>query len=690
MSIYFVGKWCVTANGMWPLRSRFSANRETWMGLRPPLDPFGLCVRGRYLGRSFVVSGLEPCAFFLATHFLTDVTFRQAVSHFEIMCRVLGHQPSLGSFPLDSLKGWNDHFFWIDASVCPIFVPWCNDVSVKKDPLPSDDIVWACSILLSPRICHSRVPLLTETADVVVNPSPQMIRLVTHTYTILDEINIHSGKNKRKVGASVGPPATKKARTGGVSINEPNATTIGKSLAVIQKLINQANVDSEAAASRAEEFVSSSVMLTPECDYEDDFVSNHDYNVRTCPPFCRYVVLSSSSADTDILTSPQVVPPIPYVQTNAGIMAAEPVAEPVDGTHGSSILKTEVGGLSIPKNETWTSSAAPGQGSPVDDFYDSQTIDSTTAQNIYVYNGDVTNNARMDDPVMCKSLVDYVPLPRYWASLHNLSDTDFLDRVNLNSAQHVCMVFELRICYEHEITIRQKFKKKFTDSSEVIQQRDAEIVELRSKLEKAEGKVADVLKLRRRVSELEATATAKAEELAGLSVQNAELSRQVSGLESVRDGLKGKVVELKSECICLRSQVEGEAKLKERFVAMKDAKIQRLVYRGSALDARLFELSYQTALGKVVSLATDQGIPQGLEARIDHGKASIDLGMVEAYDLEVKAWYEEAVGELKNISLPFLHRLESYKDAPLDHVMASLYLEGFRSADDETLDFRKL
>ncbi|GJX49770.1 hypothetical protein Tco_0276615 [Tanacetum coccineum] len=90
------------------------------------------------------------------------------VSHFEIMCRVLGHLPSLGTLcrfscnsinngwlsfskrasvpcctskPLDSLKGWNDHFFWIDASVCPNFVPWYNDVSVKKDPLPSDNIV---------------------------------------------------------------------------------------------------------------------------------------------------------------------------------------------------------------------------------------------------------------------------------------------------------------------------------------------------------------------------------------------------------------------------------------------------------------------------------------------------------------------------------------------------------------------
>ncbi|GKC76668.1 hypothetical protein Tco_1127442 [Tanacetum coccineum] len=38
-----------------------------------------------------------------------------------------------------SAEGGGSYF--IDASVCPIFVPWYNNVSVKKDPLPSDDIV---------------------------------------------------------------------------------------------------------------------------------------------------------------------------------------------------------------------------------------------------------------------------------------------------------------------------------------------------------------------------------------------------------------------------------------------------------------------------------------------------------------------------------------------------------------------
>ncbi|GKA64007.1 hypothetical protein Tco_0763613 [Tanacetum coccineum] len=46
-------------------------------------------------------------------------------SHFEILCRV-------HSFVLT-----NDHFFWVDASVFPFFVPWHNNKTLRKDPHPT-------------------------------------------------------------------------------------------------------------------------------------------------------------------------------------------------------------------------------------------------------------------------------------------------------------------------------------------------------------------------------------------------------------------------------------------------------------------------------------------------------------------------------------------------------------------------
>ncbi|GJR61460.1 hypothetical protein Tco_1503622 [Tanacetum coccineum] len=38
--------------------------------------------------------------------------------------------------PLDSLKIWNDHFFWVDASVLPLAIPWHRNKTLRKDPPP--------------------------------------------------------------------------------------------------------------------------------------------------------------------------------------------------------------------------------------------------------------------------------------------------------------------------------------------------------------------------------------------------------------------------------------------------------------------------------------------------------------------------------------------------------------------------
>ncbi|GJZ40931.1 hypothetical protein Tco_0587817, partial [Tanacetum coccineum] len=38
--------------------------------------------------------------------------------------------------PLDSLKSWNDRFFWVDAFACPASFLWNSSTTVSKDPFP--------------------------------------------------------------------------------------------------------------------------------------------------------------------------------------------------------------------------------------------------------------------------------------------------------------------------------------------------------------------------------------------------------------------------------------------------------------------------------------------------------------------------------------------------------------------------
>nr|GEX96596.1 transposase (putative), gypsy type [Tanacetum cinerariifolium] len=187
------------------------------------------------------------------------------ISRFEIMCRVIGSAPTVGTFRrfyfnfisngwlsfykrsstrcfsknLDSLKSWNNHFFWIDASVCLIFVPWYNDVSAKRDPLPSDDVVELplvdelnenrTLIRKYPEVFLSIIGLSRTFVDTDIRPT--LIGCDKN-----DESREAGGKKKRKVGFSAGPPPLKKARAGGIAILEPNPTTAGKTLAALKTL----------------------------------------------------------------------------------------------------------------------------------------------------------------------------------------------------------------------------------------------------------------------------------------------------------------------------------------------------------------------------------------------------------------------------------------------------------------------
>ncbi|GJY44026.1 hypothetical protein Tco_0432239 [Tanacetum coccineum] len=38
--------------------------------------------------------------------------------------------------PLDSLKNWNDYFFWVDDFACPASFPWHTAKHVIRDPAP--------------------------------------------------------------------------------------------------------------------------------------------------------------------------------------------------------------------------------------------------------------------------------------------------------------------------------------------------------------------------------------------------------------------------------------------------------------------------------------------------------------------------------------------------------------------------
>ncbi|GKC42940.1 hypothetical protein Tco_1060662 [Tanacetum coccineum] len=459
--------------------------------------------------------------------------------------------PCCVSKKFDSLKNWNNHFFWIDATVFPLYVPWFNGTLIVKDTLlvedafdflclshsftkndvrptllcDDDEEIGLLNFVQSTdpfkvktgeqTLATDEVPLLTETEGRVISLFADTISLVDHT--IHDELKTVGSKKKKRVAFVVGPPPVKRARTEDVATSDAWLATAGKSHAARQRLVKQSASEARGSGSAvpATKDLVSSVTPTSEHEYEDD--SDHGNNVRTRPPSDRFTVLSSSSTDTDILASPQVV------------------------------LSTIDAGS---EDETGTLSATPNH-SLTDDFYDSQSVDSATAGDVYVPYWSVTNGARIDNPTTCRKFLDHVTPPGYWAALRNQSNIGFLNCFNINYAQHTSM---------------------------------------KAKLGKAENEAAEVVTLRQHVTELEMAAAARATEVVALNEQNAELSGKVSALESVHGKLDGKISELTADCNSLQGKVAGEMKMREEFKSVQDAAARCLDERVAEMNGRIADV----------------------------------------------------------------------------------------------------
>nr|GEY09466.1 hypothetical protein [Tanacetum cinerariifolium] len=86
-------------------------------------------------------------------------------------------------------------------------------------------------------------------------------------------------------------------------------------------------------------------------------------------------------------------------------------------------------------------------------------------------------------------------------------------------------------------------------------------------------------------------------------------------------------------------------------------------------------LELRQEFADVVSAGIAKGMSEGLRHRVEHGQAQLTLESIEAYDPEAETKYIVALQALKDLKYPLVGQLEGLKDAPMDVIMAALYLE---------------
>ncbi|GJZ99565.1 hypothetical protein Tco_0672116 [Tanacetum coccineum] len=381
------------------------------------------------------------------------------VSHFEILCHVHGFVPTVA-----------------DASAFPFAVPWHNDKTLRKDPhpAPAEFNADVCNYLadnpalfrvfLEPFLYFigiSRYYDLDENCYPTfwANDDEEMdlFAFINNEDPTKGNVNVQGAgidivaddetqaivadkpkrlRKKRKAvdGASgSGLPPKKLKEDHGVS-GDVGASTAGKSLVVLQGLLDSSTLAAKigAIAATTIPFIASFVTPTPEREGGRHGDSVTGPNLRTQLTSERFVVLTDSShhssthaADdevTSIVRSSVPPPPVLIVAVATTIIAdvtSAPAPRANTGQVPPSIFRDSAS--TSKANQDITGPSHPvGTELSTDSLFVLQDVDSETLHQIYIPKWNVTNDYALDDPDICHGVIDHLAPPAFFSQLHSM------------------------------------------------------------------------------------------------------------------------------------------------------------------------------------------------------------------------------------------------------------------------------
>ncbi|GJX81216.1 hypothetical protein Tco_0329365 [Tanacetum coccineum] len=537
--------------------------------------------------------------------------------------------PQCYTKPLDSLKNWNNRFFWVDERVFPTVVDWRTNALKDGTPVAGSYSVADVAVLNTrhmdlfnlisasnptkvktetrPYAAHE-VPLLTVTANRVID--------MGDAATTSESLRTPSTIEKSSLDfANEDPPQTiiERGRTeyqgqDGLSWEIPPvdnpmpkevAPNLGKEMAVMGPTINKRShkwgkEDTGANAPRK-------VLRR---DHDTSRLTQSTLGGKSLAAM-GLKTSSTFSAPAD-MSDPD---PLSFVKPQS--YPERDVAYP-ESAKSVSILS--------------------GDGSP---------------GGIYHPGWGVINSCRLDTPDACQDVVNHIAPPGYFSELRYLPNADFLSQYNMNLARKVAMSSQLRLSFEQDVRLLKKARAKIARRDQRILMREEEIKKLNQEVKSLKAVEVEVHGLRIRTKNLETLLEAE--------VNNDQLSQQVTNLQT---------------------QVVSEEKIKAAFEAFKKYKDDRVEQRCAEMDARLNKLSVdfdeELYLHMLTAIAGRRWvIGHGLRLAIMKCAESSELR--QAFDNVVFAGLAKGMSE----GLKY----EKLKDAPMEVIMASLYLESDSGED---------
>ncbi|GJU89417.1 hypothetical protein Tco_1301840 [Tanacetum coccineum] len=285
---------------------------------------------------------------------------------------------------------------------------------------------------------------------------------------------------------------------------------------------------------------------------------------------------------------------------------------------------------------------------------------------IYQPEWGVTNGCRLDTPSSCQELVDHLAPPGYFSELRHLPNKDFFGQFNMTLARQVAMGSQLRLRFEQEAKLLRKSVAQVARRDQRIQAMEGEKKNLETLLEAED--------------DMRKAAEAKNAELAHV-IGEKKIKDAFEEFKNYEDErVSAWCAEMDSRLNALSIDFDEEL-----YPHMLTAIAGRRWVIGHGLRLAVQKcaesLELRQTFANVVSAGITKGLYDGLKYEVEQGEAKLDLAMVEGYDPEAEGKFIATMQALKDQKYPLIDELEKLRDAPIDVLMASLYLESDTRGD---------
>ncbi|GJS60993.1 hypothetical protein Tco_0655777 [Tanacetum coccineum] len=567
--------------------------------------------------------------------------------------------PICRSKPLDSVKNYNDHFFWVDAIAFPLSVPLHKRKTLKKDPFPK-------SSQYNAKVCDF---LRTHTALFWKFPEPFLYWVGISRYYELDENSYpsfladnneamdlfsvihHAGPTKVRVGKieKVGDQVSLlEATHGRVVLLVPPilvtaASSEGNMTESIEMLFDEGNGAEKEHSTRggkkrkATRDASGSTL--PSKKLRDDYgTSGASASTGGKSRVVMQDLLDNSKLAVEIEVADATT--VPLITSS---MTLTPEHE--KGDHINSIFGPN---LRTKPATMWfviSSDSSHHFGTHAMDVEVSSLIRSIVSDPL-VMTTTVTTTAAVETslvsvpkvtvkPVNPALFRDFMSTSRHGvaglsSSVHpELSANSFYAIQDLNPETHApgicsqtCLDAKVWMRAEHTLRKKKILEEKCAQQTDLLKEKDVEIAILKSKLSLKETEAVEAIRLRGHVATVEAAEALHAAELNLLKERKSTLEAKIRASETKATALEYEKAALLIRCLRWRLLVPNFA------------------------------------------------------TKSLHGKAGRALSDVAAHNPSADADYVAAVSALSDVDFSLLTLLASQKDASIADIMDSLRLEG--------------